>query len=64
MGVCAGGCPIPNFMGFNLKDFVFANSDSNITFGSETFQSFNSSEDDLNIVWVASYIITKIMAKF
>ena len=32
--------------------------------GSETFRSFNSSEDDLNIVCVASFIITKIMAKF
>ena len=54
MGVCAGGCPIP----------TFTNSGFNITFGSETFKSFNSCEDDLNIVWVASFIITKIMAKF
>ena len=41
----------------------FVNSDFNITFGSETFRSFNSSEDDLTIVCVASFIITKIMAK-
>ena len=50
MGVCAGGCPIPTFTNFNLRDFFFANSGFNITFGSETFRSFNSSEDDLNIV--------------
>ena len=58
MGVRAGRCP-----GFNLRDFFFANSNSNITFGSETFRYFNSSEDDLNIVCMASFIITKIMAK-
>ena len=50
MGVCVGGCPIPTFKNFNLRDFFFANSDFNITFGSETFRSFNSSKDDLNIV--------------
>ena len=63
MGVCAGGCPITTFLSFKLRDFFFANSDFNITFGSETFRSFNSSEDDLNIDCVASFIITKIMAK-
>ena len=63
MGVCAGGCPIPTFLSFKLRDFFFANLDFIITFGSETFRSFNSSEDDLNIVCVASFIITKIMAK-
>ena len=45
----------PNFFEF------FANSDFNITFGSETFRSFHSSEDDLNIVCVANFIFTKIM---
>ena len=37
MGVCTGGRPIPTFTNFNLRDFFFANSDFNITFGSETF---------------------------
>ena len=64
MGVCAEGCSIPTFTNFNLRDFLFVNSGFNITFGSETFRSFNSSKDDLNIVLVASFIITKIMAKF
>ena len=63
MGLCVGRHPILTFAGFKLRDFFFANSDFNITFRSETFQSFNSSEDDLSIVCVASFIITKIMAK-
>ena len=40
MGVCAGGCPIPTFFSFKLRDFFLANSDFPITFGSETFQYF------------------------
>ena len=50
MGVCAGECLIPTFTNFNLRDFFFGKSGFSITFGSETFRSFNFSEDDSNIV--------------
>ena len=48
----------PYFSSFKLRDFFFANSDFNITFGFETFRPFN-----LNILCMASFISTKIMAK-
>ena len=50
MGVFAERHSILTFTSFKLRDFFFANSDFNITFGLLNLPFLNLSGDDLNIV--------------
>ena len=52
---------VSTFMDFKLRYFFFMNSDLTYLLVCQTFRSFNSSGDDLNIVWVASFTITIIV---
>ena len=62
IGVCAGRHPIPDFYRFQTQRFFGRDLDLYITY--QTFLYFSSSGDDLNIVGLVSFIITKIMAEF